>query len=127
MAKTPLVRSRWSPPLPVKPVKWDEVTKQEFANECDINVILARYDQVEPRPGLRWGEFADAPEDFLAAQLLVKNAEERFNSFDARVRERFKHSPVEMLRFLSDPANKAEAIALGLVQAPPPEPPKETP
>lgn len=124
----PRVRSRWFDTAKVPGVRCaDDLAKQEFKQECDINVILARYDESpRARPGapvLRFGEFAEAPEDFLAAQLLVKEAEEKFEALPAAVRERFGHSPVQLLRFLSDPLNVDEARKLGLVNPAPPAPP----
>lgn len=111
------------------------LTKQEFKDECDINHILARLQDGPPKPwasppSLRYGDFAAAP-DFLAAQLLVKAAEEQFLSIRADLRERFNHDPATFLRFLHDPANRDEARKLGFlkpaVPAPPPAPPAEPP
>lgn len=121
----PKVRNRWFI-FKHPPMTFDDQAKQEFKEECDINVILARYDETGPRPGAplpRFGDFAEAP-DFLAAQLLVKQAEEHFASLDVRIRDRFNHNPVALLSFLGDPANRDEAVKLGLVQAPPPPPPE---
>ncbi|WNK14233.1 MAG: internal scaffolding protein [Microvirus sp.] len=132
MAKTntfPLrVRDRWFDSSSVGTIVFGEsLTKQEFASECDINQILARFQESPPRawgnpPQLRYGEFADAP-DFLAAQLLVKDAEALFNSIPAPVRERFGDNPANFLGFLHDPKNADEARRLGLVNPLPAAPP----
>lgn len=128
----PSVRSRWFNTATVKdPRVFDDQAKQEFRTECDVNVILARYEEPRPwrnAPVLQYGDFASAP-DFLGAQLLVKAAEEQFNALPGRVRDRFNHSALEMLRFLGDKANLEEAVKLGLCNPPPPpaptpEPPK---
>lgn len=133
-AKPPVVRTRWFDTSTVGGLVFAEsLTRQEFKDECDINRILARYDESPPRPWqgrappvLHYGDFAEAP-DFLSAQLLVKQAEEQFLSLPATVRDRFGHSAENFLRFVHDPANKDEARKLGLLKAevevPPPAPP----
>lgn len=124
----PVVRSRWFdtttvPGTPVGP----GLTKQEFKDECDVNLILRRYQDAPPRawsnpPRLRYGDFAEA-NDFLDAQLLVKQAEEQFNSLPAELRDRFANSPSRFLDFLHRPENAAEARKLGLLNPEPPPPP----
>lgn len=125
---TPRVRDRWFNTSTVGTLVFSEnLTKQEFKDECDINLILARYQDSPPRPWgnpptLRYGDFADAP-DFLAAQLLVKEAEELYNSVPVQLRDRLGHNPANFLTWLKDPANKAEARKLGLFVPEPPAPP----
>lgn len=124
------VRDRWFNTASVGTLIFiDDLTKQEFKNECDINYVLARYRDAPPRPWanpptLRYGDFADAP-DFLGAQLLVKQAEEQFNSIPAPVRERFGNNPANFLEWIHKPENKDEARRLGFLKAevaPPPSP-----
>ena len=121
------VRDRWFNTSSCGTLIFSEsLTKQEFKDECDINIVLGRYQEVRPwqhPPTLRFGEFAEAP-DFLGAQLLVKAAEDQFLSLPAKVRDRFQHSPARFLEFVHDPNNIAEARSLGifLPEAPPPAP-----
>lgn len=132
----PRVRTRWFNSSSVGTLVFaEDLCRQEFKDECDINTILARYPtQGPPRPWaspptLRYGDFADAP-DFLDAQLLVKQAEEQFNQLPANVRARFNNSPVELLRFVHDDKNLDEARTLGLLKAeskPPPPVPADPP
>lgn len=134
----PRVRDRWFNTSTVGGILFAEsLTKQEFKDECDINIIMGRYATSPPRPWasppmLRYGDFADAP-DFLGAQLLVKRAEEQFMTLDGKVRERFGNDPARFLAFVHDPKNLAEARALGLLKAeaapppPPAAPPAEPP
>lgn len=105
-------------------------TQQQFRDECNINSIMARYESTgvmpqpwrnPPRP--QWGDFASAP-DFQAAQDLILRARDQFASLPAKVRTRFNQDPVALMRFLADPANRDEAVALGLKNpVAPPEPP----
>ena len=125
---TPRVRDRWFNTSSVGTLVFGEsLTKQEFRDECDINIIVGRYGATpqpwQNPPTLRYGEFADAP-DFLDAQLLVKAAEEQFRTLPAKVRDRFQHNPVRFLEFVHDPNNAAEALSLGLRK---PEPPPVSP
>lgn len=121
----PVVRSRWFDTSTVGGIVFAEsLTKQEFKDECDINIVLSRYKDHPPRawgnpPTLRFGDFADAPE-FLEAQLLVKEAEETFRALPVQVRDRFGFDPAKFLAFAQDPANIDEARRLGLAVAPPP-------
>lgn len=99
---------------------------QSFKDECDINVIMARAERtgelINPWVvGNRVGSYLDvstAPDDFLQARLIMQDAEQRFAELPARIRARFNNDAEQLLQFLSDPGNRAEAIELGLVTAP---------
>lgn len=101
-------------------------TKQSDKDSCDINLIMRRYettgaiDHINPRAP-NWGEFHSVP-DFHTAQNTILEAEEAFARLPASVRDRFGNDPAQMLAFLADDANREEAIELGLVRAPDPEP-----
>ena len=106
------------------------LTQQHFKDECDINVIIARHDTTGLwcKPGdlakVRqplFDDFSVVP-DFMDAQNFLIEAGELFDALPSRVRKRFNNSPAELLEFLNDPANAAEAVALGLVSAPAPSP-----
>lgn len=106
------------------------MTKQEFAEECDINTIMRRYettgriDHVNSRMP-EYGDFASVP-DYQSAVNTVLEAESMFAELPARMRDRFGNNPQRLLEFLADPENRKEAEELGLVQpAPPPPPPPE--
>lgn len=103
------------------------MTKQSFAQEADINHIMARYMKtgylVDPlvNPTVRpsFGDFS-APLDFQHAQDLVNNAYDQFDSLPSAVRERFSNDPFSLLQFLSDKSNYDEAVKLGIVAPNPP-------
>lgn len=122
LTSRPRVRDRWFDTSTVGGIVFGtSLTKQEFRDECDINIVLSRYRDAPPRPWgtpptLRYGDFADAP-DFLNAQLLVKASEEQFLALPAKVRDRFNHNPVAFLNFVHDPKNRDEARSLGLLKA----------
>lgn len=95
------------------------LTKQSFEAECDINTIMKRYMQTGVAPGsngmARYGDYSEVG-DYLEAQDVVQIAQQQFKTLPARVRERFKHDPAELLDFVANPANKAEAQMLGLLK-----------
>lgn len=97
------------------------LTQQQFADEADINTLLNRYEltgQFYPNSVSRrlpkFGDFS-SDLDYLQAEIVVAETNEYFDSLPARVRERFNHDPAQLLEFLSDPANRAEAERLQLV------------
>lgn len=98
-------------------------TKAEFAEDADINVIWARFQKTGHFPSVEemggpqpmYGDFSSG-EDFLAAATRVKEAQESFELLPAGVRERFRNDPKELLDFVSDEGNRAEALELGLVE-----------
>lgn len=115
------------------------MTKTDMAQACDINVILANYKNtgtVAQRTNAQWGDFPDAM-DFQAAQNLVIESREMFQSLPANIRDRFNNDPAALLRFVADPQNRREAEQLGIVNkpaaqdpspappSPPPPPPKD--
>lgn len=96
-------------------------TKQSFRDECDINLIMKRYEATGVLQHLARGapQFVDATSlDYQASMELVIAAREQFDALPAKVRERFRNDPGEMLAFVEDEANRAEAIKLGLVPEP---------
>lgn len=96
-------------------------TQQQFRDEVDINTLVRRFGltgslPVNPRPPMV-GDFADIT-DFQSAMNAVRNAEAGFMEFPADLRARFMNDPQRMLMFLADPANRDEAVKLGLVSKP---------
>lgn len=93
-------------------------TQQQFQAECDIEKVVSRLAAGQPVPQPKYvgsyGDFASVP-DFWAANNLLIRAREQFMSLPAKVRDRFKQDPAEMLAFVADRKNFDEARALGLL------------
>lgn len=112
---------------PRRPIINDEpsMTQQHFAEECDINNIMKRYQNTgiltEPGSGSglppQFGDFSDV-NDFQTAQNAVIEIRESFNQLSSRVRARFDNDPAALLEFLGKEENRDEAISLGLVDPP---------
>lgn len=94
------------------------LTQQSFGPECDINVIMARYQvtgvlehtkEVIP-------QFLDVSAmEFQDHMDQIALGKEVFASLPARVRDRFANDPVRLLEFVHDPANLEESVRLGFL------------
>lgn len=96
------------------------LTRQEFAEECDINTIMERYEKGgaishvnrhEPRyldttlyPGLQ------------ASMDLFREAAREFNALPAQVRREFDNDPQKFVDFASDSANVDKLREWGLAE-----------
>ena len=99
------------------------MTEQHFKDECDINNIVATYQQTGVLPsGDRqplFGDFADFPQDLMSAQHYFDEAQDRFMQLDANIRKEFGNNPAMLLDFIRDEKNRDRAIELGLIERPP--------
>lgn len=100
----------------------DTVTQQQFAEECDINTIVARFGLTGKMPEVLHmpvsGDFTGVT-DFHSAMNVVRQAQQEFMELPGEMRERFGNDPGKLLAFLNDDKNRAEAERLGLVNKPP--------
>ena len=106
------------------------MAKQAFAEEADINNIMQRYAETGLLPSgtlqHQFGDFTQA-EDYDTLLNRVIEAQEQFMELPSSIRDRFANSPAELFKFMQDPANEDEAVRLGLIPGPEPEPPKVEP
>lgn len=92
------------------------ITEQHHKDRVDINNIINGFSGIpvgnsrEPM----YGDFTEVG-DFFETQLKIKQAEETFMSLDPQIRKRFANEPGNLIQFLQDPENRAEAEKLGLV------------
>lgn len=102
--------------------KLPSLAQQHFKDECDINTIIANFQQTGVMPsGKReplFGDFSGVPQDFMSAQNLFDEAQERFYSLSSDIRKRFNNNPAELLHFMSNPANADVAFDMGLINKP---------
>lgn len=94
-------------------------TKQEFKDECNINVILARYQATGLITNInnREPQYVDTTGyDFQQAMQTIAEAQSAFNDLPASLRDRFGNDPAQFLDFVHDEDNRAEAEKLGLVR-----------
>lgn len=106
----------------------ESMTRQEFAEECDINYLIDRYEKVGVISHMNATppQFLDVSEvpDLLEAQRILAAAGEAFMTLPAKVRREFDNDATQFVMFAQDPANVAKMREWGLA-APEkaPEPP----
>ncbi len=99
--------------LQVVPEFKDGRTKQCFKDECDINKIMARFDQtgtishVTKYEGV-YADFADY--EFNAHMQKLIEGREVFDALPAEIRREFNHSPADFFKYVNDPANKDDLL-----------------
>lgn len=100
--------------------------KQEFKDECDINVLMKRYQKTglfpqHPGQQPRYVSNIGAP-DYQEAMNIVSAANQQFSGLNSELRKRFDNDPSKFLEFVNNPDNAQELVDLGLREAPKPEP-----
>lgn len=118
-------------------------TKQEFKEECSISAMIQKYQQKNIMPAVnpnlpKYGDFSNVPTLHEAVNQIAA-ARDAFMALPSLVRRRFGNDPSELVEYLKDPENEAEAVELGLATAraiepletppevpTPPSPPEET-
>lgn len=96
-----------------------ELVKQEFKEECDINVIMQRIapeaimESFRARQG-SYGDFSEVA-TYLDAKNAVRASEEAFDSLPAKLRKMFDNDVSKYLDYIVDDNNHKEAVELGLL------------
>lgn len=109
------------------------LTRQEFAEECDINTLMKKYDgYVNTGPnGLRnpqdmfYADFTQMPDNLMAFHQYMAEADHAFMQLPAIVRKEFENSAYQFVEFAADPDNLPQLREWGL--APPAKPEKPEP
>lgn len=95
------------------------MTDPSFADECDINFLMSKYQSSELIPHVTryQGQYADFSDsiDYLTAQNIILEANDAFASLPAHIRNRFDNDPAQFLDFVHDPNSREEMKALGLL------------
>lgn len=99
-------------------------TQQSFANEVNINMIVAKAKARKPvmqdtRQPL-YGDFSNI-KTFHEQRNAIIEAENAFMTLPAAVRKKFGNDVGKLLEFVADSKNKDEAIELGLIEKVKPE------
>lgn len=97
------------------------LTRQEMAEDCDINTIMARYEVTGQlpnidRPAPQYMDVTNAP-DLMGALRILDEGREAFMRLPAGVRREFDNDPVAFVAFAQDPDNLDQMRTWGL--APP--------
>ncbi|AKI26921.1 internal scaffolding protein VP3 [Gokushovirinae Fen672_31] len=103
------------------------LTRQEFAEECDVNAIMERYETTGVLPNVVgqpfYYDFTTLPTDMMSAMDVMRNATDAFYTLPAKVRKEFDNDAAAFVDFASDPDNLDQMRSWGLApQAKPEEP-----
>lgn len=95
------------------------MTQQQFKDECDIRWLLKRYRETGTPLPVPVGSFEDVSSvaDFQTHMNAVARTKEYFDSLPSATRARFANDPMQLVAFLNDDSNRAEAVKLGLLEA----------
>jgi phage internal scaffolding protein len=105
------------------------LTRQEFAEECDINVLMAKFEKTGIFPGSlnpnepRYLDVSDVP-DLMQAHNVLQEATAAFMALPATVRRDFDNDPLNFVTFAENPDNLEKMREWKLA---PPEPAPEPP
>lgn len=94
-------------------------TKTEFADDCDINKIMARYRKTGVLPdtaraaAARYGDFSEIP-PYQEMRNRMIAAEELFAALPAVVRKEFDNDPGLFIQSAQTPEGRERMVKLGL-------------
>lgn len=96
------------------------LTKQSPRDDLDVNRLVKRYGSVENLASFAnlspvkpsFGDFT-SPIDYAQSLEIIGKVDDAFSSLPSDIRFRFSNDPAELLDFLENPQNKAEAVRLG--------------
>ena len=96
--------------------------QQHHKDECDINVILERFGKTGQVPvnaiSGTYGDFSGV-HDYHTALNAIIASESEFAALPAQLRNKFDNDPANLIQFLDNSENRAEAEKLGLVNISP--------
>lgn len=93
-------------------------TAQEFAEDADVNNIMARYVKTGTVPVYTDRLMLDGDMHVLSyheMQNVIADANSAFAALPSAVRARFDNDPAKFVDFVSDEANSAELRELGML------------
>lgn len=99
------------------------LTMQEFKDECDINKILAGFNNTGILPPSQQLDSTRVPEFINLADMpsspqeyfeIYQEAMQSFDSLPISIRERFNHDKMAFIEYVANPQNSDELVRLGL-------------
>lgn len=87
--------------------------QQSYKDKADINNIVARALRHDRQP--LYGDFSGAT-DLLSIMHRVDSARASFAKLPAKIRAKFNNNPENILLFVKDEKNHAEAVKLGIMK-----------
>ena len=120
---------RANPALYIDCSNLPSLTRQEFSDDCDINVLMAKYEATGILPTNNAGEprylhVSDVP-DLMEAHRILQDATQSFMLLPATVRRDFDNDPIKFINFAENPANIDKLREWKLAPPAPVEPPPQ--
>jgi hypothetical protein len=106
------------------------LTRQEFAEECDINILMAKYEKTGILPSNvnanepRYLDVSDVP-DLMVAHQVLQDATTAFMSLPATIRRDFDNDPIKFINYAENPENIEKLREWKLAAPAPVEPPPQ--
>lgn len=104
------------------------LTRQDQADECDINNIMAKYEATGYLPSVAgrapvYVDFASVPDNMMDAMAHMHAATDAFMTLPASIRKEFDNDPAFFVDYASNPENLDQLREWGLASpAPKPAP-----
>lgn len=101
---------RANPALYVDCSDLPSLTRQEFADECDINKLMQKYETTGILPSNtnsaqpRYLDVSNVP-DLMQAHAILNDATTSFMALPATVRRDFDNDPIKFIHFAENPEN----------------------
>jgi len=104
----------------------DGMTMQEFADECDINVLMARYEKTGvlnhfSKSAPNYLDLSNMP-DLHEALSIYDRAQAAFMTLPAHVRREFDNDPAKFVEYAQDEKNVDKMREWGLAEPLPVDP-----
>lgn len=97
----------------------DDMTQQQFKDECDINVIVANFGITGLAPQLTqmptYGDYTNEITDYQTAQNVIAQANQAFGELPSKIRERFQNDPQKLMEYMAEEGHENELRDLGLL------------
>lgn len=106
------------------------LTRTEFADECDINILMDRYEQTTIPPANvnrmepQYLDLVGTP-DLQQSLQIMADATEAFMRLPAKVRREFDNDPTRFVAFAQSPDNIEQLREWGLAEPLPVDPPPQ--
>ncbi|WNK13115.1 MAG: internal scaffolding protein [Microvirus sp.] len=95
------------------------MTQQQFQNECDVNLIMKKYEKTGEFTHLtsKQGIYADFSEikDYHQMKQQLIEAELAFETLPPQVRLKYNNNPGDLIDALNDPKQQSELVELGIL------------
>lgn len=96
----------------------ERVTDGSQAESVDINNIVKQFTKTGLMPQRQGARYEDvSSHDYMAMRNFIADKESLFRGLPARVRARFGGDFYQLLRWIENPANREEAVKLGIFDA----------